>query len=993
MGIQKPSAFGELLRRYRVAAVLTQEELAARAGLSMRAVSDLERGIKSRPHAYTVRLLADALGLEGSVRAAFEAARGRGTGQAGAVSGLSGDGASPSQRGTSAAPIVGRTRELALLERHLSGAPEESLPPVLLLAGEPGIGKSRLIREAAQRAVTHGWRVLMGGCQRRNGHAPFAPLLEALEGYIAHRTPSELRTDLRGCAWLVRLLPELAARPIEPLPAWTLPPDQERRLMDKAVGLFLANVAGPAGTILLLDDLQWAGADALVLLATLVRAAPEPPLRVIGTYRDTEVGAHDTLAGALADLAHAGLARQHRLGPLPAEDARHLLGTLLDGWPEDAPAVQERVVQRAGGVPFYLVSYAQGLRSDAPEGNAAEVVPWDVAQGVRQRIAALPVPAQEVLGAAAVIGRVVPAGLLTSVAGPGEREVLAALDAASRARLLLDENQTYQFAHDLIREVVEADVGAARRLVLHRRIAEALEREPGEQAVEVLAYHYGRAGVPEKAVHYLEQAGDRAWAQHANAAAESHYREVVDGLDRLGQALASARVREKLGLVLHMAAQNERTLAVLEQAAEAYRVADDLDSQARITAQIGLVHQNTGRYEEVAVRLQMLARRLEERGPSRELVKLYAPLAGLLAAAGGHCSEALATTERAVELARILGDAQLLAEVLTQHGNAYVVMGCFVEARRALEEAIPLAEASGDLIESLPKALWLLSHVCLRSGELDRGMRCCERELVITERYGQEVRVVASIALRGLLAYVRGDWAQARRDGEQALAVSQHVGPSWISPFPLLVLGLVCYGEGRWQDAARYLEESVAVSLVGPLSWALFAPGVLAEIDLREGRPERARARLAPPIDAVDRDEADVSLILAPYAWSHVELGDVASAATIVDRGITRARAQNDRFTLVDALRVQAMVAIRQQQLDAAGAALEEGLALARSMPYPHAEARLLHVYGLLYVQRHEAAQAAHRLDTALAIYRRLGARRDAEQAEEALTVLQAHSG
>jgi hypothetical protein len=168
---------------------------------------------------------------------------------------------------------------------------------------------------------------------------------------------------------------------------------------------------------------------------------------------------------------------------------------------------------------------------------------------------------------------------------------------------------------------------------------------------------------------------------------------------------------------------------------------------------------------------------------------------------------------------------------------------------------------------------------------------------------------------------------------------------------------------------------------------------VLAEIDLREGRPERARARLAPSFDAVDRDEADVSLILAPYAWSHAELGDVASAATIVDRGITRARAQNDRFTLVDALRVQAMVAIRQQQLDAAGAALEEGLALARSMPYPHAEARLLLVYGLLYVQRHEAALAAQRLDTALAICRGLGARRDADQAEEALTVLQAHSG
>jgi tetratricopeptide (TPR) repeat protein len=433
-----------------------------------------------------------------------------------------------------------------------------------------------------------------------------------------------------------------------------------------------------------------------------------------------------------------------------------------------------------------------------------------------------------------------------------------------------------------------------------------------------------------------------------------------------------------------MAAQNDVTLAVLEKAAEVYRAAEDLESQARVTAQIGLVHLGTGRFHEVAVRLQMLARRLEEREPSPELVRLYASLAGLLAAAGGHCSEALATTERAVELARLLGDAQVLAEALTHNGNAHVIMGRFVEARRALEEAIPLAEASGDLIESLPKALWLLSHVCLRSGELDRGTRLCARELVITERYGQEVRVVASIALRGLLAYVRGEWAQARRDGEQALAVSQHIGPSWISPLPLLVLGLVCHGEGHWAEATRYLEESAAVSLIGPLSWALFAPGVLAEIDLREGRPERARVRLAPLLEAAERDEADDSLILAPYAWAHLELGDIAATAAIVDRAITQARAQNDRLNLADALRVQAMMAIRQQHWTDAQQALEEGLTLARSMPYPYAEARLLHLCGVLHLQQNDPGRAREQLDAALAIFQRLDARKDAEESAQA---------
>src|SRR5207237_1575463 len=133
-----------------------------------------------------------------------------------------------------------------------------------------------------------GLRVLEGGCQRRGGHEPYAPLLGAVQGYVRTRPLVQLRADLRGCAWLVRLLPELAEGPIEPLPTWTLSPEQERRLMVAAVGRFLANVAGPAGTLLVLDDLQWAGHDALDLLRTLAHAAGEARLRVLGAYRDTE---------------------------------------------------------------------------------------------------------------------------------------------------------------------------------------------------------------------------------------------------------------------------------------------------------------------------------------------------------------------------------------------------------------------------------------------------------------------------------------------------------------------------------------------------------------------------------------------------------------------------------------------------------------------------------------------------------------------------------
>src|SRR5205085_4541051 len=201
MAMRQAPAFGALLKRYRQAAGLTQEALAEQAGLSVRAVSDLERGLKVRPHKDTVALLTAALQPTPPEHAAFVAAR---------------QGSAPPATGAEVPPLVGRSRELVLLERHLAGEG----PPLLLLAGEPGIGKTRLLHAALPRPAGHGLRVLEGGCQRRGGHEPYVPLLDALRRHIRHLAPAQQRTEPAGCAGLVHLLPEPAAGPIEPLPAW-----------------------------------------------------------------------------------------------------------------------------------------------------------------------------------------------------------------------------------------------------------------------------------------------------------------------------------------------------------------------------------------------------------------------------------------------------------------------------------------------------------------------------------------------------------------------------------------------------------------------------------------------------------------------------------------------------------------------------------------------------------------------------------------------------
>jgi tetratricopeptide (TPR) repeat protein/transcriptional regulator with XRE-family HTH domain len=985
--VHRHHGFGGLLKRYRVAAGLSQEALAERARLSARAIRAYEQGQRRAPYRDTVGRLVQALGLSKEEAVALEAtvSRWRGPAQLSRQSPLA-----PGDRATGrideVPPLVGRTREVTVLERHLAGEG----PPLLLLAGEPGIGKSRLLVETRGCAQAFGRQVLQGGCQRRSGQVPYAPLLEALKTYIQYRPPADLRTELRDCAWLVRLLPELANGPIEPLPGWTLPPEQERRLMFEAVARFLANITQKTAgqtTVLLLDDLQWAGTDALDLLATLVRSTALPTLRVVGTYRDTEMPPGSPLAEALADLAHAGLARHHALRPLTPQEAGQLLDALLGGTAEEAKTLKDRVVQRAGGVPFYLVSYAQGVRPDALESIPEDVVPWDIAQGVRQRIAALPEAAQEMLGAAAVIGRVVANVLLAHVVLCPEQDLLAAVEAACRARLLEQEGlDAYRFAHDVIREVIEADLVMARRLVLHRRIAEALEEQPGTPAVELLAYHYGRAGKQEEAVRYLERAGDHAWAQHANAAAEGHYRELVEWLDRMNRALDGARAREKLGTLLTTTGRQDPALSVLEQAAVTYQTTDDLESLGRITALIGRAHEDRGTPAQGLERLQRLAERLEARGLSRALVHVYYALSDVLWACGRY-REGMATGDRSVEVARRIGDTRSLAMALGPQSLAYLALGRLAEAWSAADEAVTLAEAAGDL-QSLPQPLYLMSVVLLRRGDLERSMQYCERELVVVERKGESVRMVAATAQRGLIAYVRGDWPQARKDGEQALALSRRIGTSWASPMPLTVLGLVSYGEGRLEEARGMLEECVTLAArVGQPPGEHFAPGILAECDVLEGRPAQACARLAPLLDALALAEADLSLLLTPYAWARLGLGEPAGAAEMVGQAITLARARNDQLNLVDALRVQALVRVRQRDWERAAPALAEGLALARDLPYPFAEARLLYVNGEVCLHAGQPGPAREQLEAALTIFRRLGARKDIEQSEQLLAM------
>jgi tetratricopeptide (TPR) repeat protein len=509
-----------------------------------------------------------------------------------------------------------------------------------------------------------------------------------------------------------------------------------------------------------------------------------------------------------------------------------------------------------------------------------------------------------------------------------------------------------------------------------------LEELSGPAAVEALAYHFERGEAPDRAVVYLELAADKARAQQAHETAVGYYRALIGRLDDMHRPGAMAAACEKLGTVLTTLAQYEEALAVLERAAVYHAGAGELEGLGRITAQIGYVLGQTGAPHEGLARLRPLLEAIEARGPSPALVDLYTTQSRLYLLLFLP-QEELAAATRALELARALHDDALVAKAVVKQGYALIAAGRVAESLEALDEARRLAESLGDL-SCLHLAHFYASTGHYALGDLRASVRCAEMALDIARRLGDPEAITSAVSYRSRSAFLMGDWSRARTDLEGIMARVPHSRTILAIIETSVFLGECYLAAGAWDEASRYLHEVVARS-----TWVhgrvRHAQGLLAELDLYHGRLEAARDRLLPLHDA---ENTFATWLRTQLAWAYLDLGEVRRAAELVSRAIAQARSEKHLIRLVDALRIQAMVLARQGQADQAAAALDEGLTLAPAMPYPYGEARLLHVYGLLHKQRGEPQLARTRLEAALAIFRRLGARKDLERIEQVLATL-----
>ncbi len=601
-------------------------------------------------------------------------------------------------------PLTGRDRELDDLEAALARV-RGNRREVVLVTGEAGIGKTRLVAELADRATS--MQVLAGRCSDDAG-IPYQPFVEALRGDLAGATDADVTERLGPhagpLAWLVPELAELVGH----VPA--TPSDNarlDRHHLFTAVDHWLRATAEAQPLLLVLEDLQWATSETLLLLRHLVHGAPETPVALVTTIRDGAEEQPPELVEALADVAAKPGVTELRLGSLHPQDVGHLVRARSGGAPLSSRLAGE-VYEATGGNPLFVQELLAGTPNGADElPRAADGhlhVPRTLQRLLAARVQRLSDAATRLLEQAAVAGDHVDFGLVADAADLDPTDALHGLEEAVGARLLVPDGGApdhYAFGHAVMREALRRRPSPSRRARLHAAFAAALERAHADVApvAAELAHHLVRAGSVVDASRTraaLRAAGDAAMAQLAHAEAADDYRRALDLLDA-DDVVARCDLLTALGDAQQHAGPGDHSATLLE----ALRLAIELADTDRIVAAAWANNRGypSHLFSIDEERVAALERALEVVGAEDAGARatLLALLGGELTFAEGDdgAGRARRLSDRALELAR-QSDTPVLARVLML--RQFTIQGPDTVQERLANtaELVPIADSLDD---------------------------------------------------------------------------------------------------------------------------------------------------------------------------------------------------------------------------------------------------------------------------------------------------------
>jgi tetratricopeptide (TPR) repeat protein len=694
--------------------------------------------------------------------------------------------------------FVGRTREFEELRSALSAG----FGSLMLVSGEPGIGKSRLLQEVAGYATDQGWQVLPGRCWDGGGAPAYWPWMQVV----------------RAAGEEFERLGSASTEPVAP--------DAARFQLFDRVGRFLADAARRKPCLVLLDDLHAADEPSLLLLRFLAATPSDDPLVIIGSYRERESRVRE-MEELFADLAR--LARRVRLRGLSTEEVVTFIGLVAQEEPPES--VIAHVNDVTGGNPFFIGEIVRALvaegRLDQVDRAAAVRLPEEVRALIRRRVAGLSTEAVSTLRVAAVIGRGFDLRTLASTSTLSSERLVDVLAEAVAAGVVAEDADSpgvYAFAHDLVRETLYEDLPAGRRIELHRNVGEVLEelfRDDREPHLAELAHHFVQAaplGDADRAVEYSVRAGDRAASLFAYEDAARQYSRALQLLPPTEATQEHADILLRLGDVQSRAGDAEDSRESFERAAAIARRGRLPDTLARAALGYGSMALParlgfggillTARFESAATGIALLeeALGLLPEGDGVLRARVLARLATELYVTE-YRDRRLQLSQDAIDMALRLGDPGALVQAL--HGRHWATLAPETVQERLTNAQQMLLTATGAGDE---EAAFLARHARLHCflelcdvAGLDAEL---ERLSELADRIRQPFYLWHAETLRGMRALLDGRLGAAERRFRDALEITRHRGDATVGyMFEYAQLVALRWVQGRMQEVEGPIRE------------------------------------------------------------------------------------------------------------------------------------------------------------------------------------------
>jgi DNA-binding CsgD family transcriptional regulator/tetratricopeptide (TPR) repeat protein len=627
--------------------------------------------------------------------------------------------------------FVGRVRELGELERALD-ATRAGSGATMLVAGEAGIGKTRLASELGRRARDAGFEVLLGRSIDLVGtELPYQPFVEALRPL---GDPRQVDAPSEG---------------------------SQLRVFETTLAL-LTERAGAEPLLLVLEDLHWADTSTLDLVVFLAHNVDDRPILLLATVRADEPSSAERVRHLAERVRRAGSATVLELGPLEHDELADLLAARTDG--SVTGALTDVIVARSEGNPFF----AEELLAAA--GDHGGELPRSLRDLLLQRVAGLDRSTQGVLRLAAATGRDVGYPLLHATAGLPEDELRESLRRTVEHGVLVAEPETssFRFRHALLAEAIYATILPGEREELHAQLAEELTRSGAATPAE-LAPHWAAAGRSTEALVASVQAAREAEAVFGLAEALSHLEralalwsavpdaEKLLGVDLAGLCTWAAELASEVGAATRAVELGRRAIALVG--------AEDPHRAALLHVRLGEYLDETGTTNALLAAFERAVELVPAEPPSPERAYALGSLAGGLMVAWRH-AESLPVAEQALALARSVGAREAEVRALTVLGGDLAYLGRPAEGLAHFRQALQLAEEIGDRV-GLDRAYVNCTDALTMLGRFRESVRLGESGLEAMRRYGIESTILVSNQIEALVAL--GDWDAAERLSAAAL--------------------------------------------------------------------------------------------------------------------------------------------------------------------------------------------------------------------------------